>query len=204
MEDRDRLIQKGLDGELSEEEEARFQRLLEEDRELLEELSALKGLKRDLASMPRLEPPSGLKRKVMGRLPTGGWLGLLSRPILTLTPATAAVAILLVAGLVFLRPGASVVKKTPDSAAEEVLVRLSINYPSAKSVNLVGSFNDWKKGEIPLSDEAGDGRWKVTVALKPGVYEYMFVVDGKHWVVDPNADFLKDDGFGRANGILEI
>ena len=205
MEDRERLLQKALDGELSEREDAEFSRLLEEDEELREEYTALEGLKQEMASMPRLDPPEGLKEKVMAQIPGGGWFSFLTRPILTLTPATTAlVAAILIAAVVLLKPGPATVDQTAGTTTEEVLVRFAMNNPEAKSVSLVGNFNNWKTGQLPMIDEAGDGKWKVTVALKPGVYEYMFVVDGKKWIVDPNADFVKDDGFGRTNGILEI
>jgi hypothetical protein len=42
-----------------------------------------------------------------------------------------------------------------------------------------------------------------TVTLPPGMYEYMFVVDGK-WITDPAADERRDDGFGRQNALLRI
>jgi hypothetical protein len=36
------------------------------------------------------------------------------------------------------------------------------------------------------------------------VYEYGFLVDGKDWTADPNADGFTADGFGGENSILII
>jgi len=44
----------------------------------------------------------------------------------------------------------------------------------------------------------------VTIPLKPGRYEYMFVVDGQQWIPDPFAAEQTDDGFGSRNAVLEV
>jgi hypothetical protein len=42
------------------------------------------------------------------------------------------------------------------------------------------------------------------LALPPGDYEYMFVVDDGQWVTDPLAVETRDDGFGGQNAVLEV
>ena len=45
----------------------------------------------------------------------------------------------------------------------------------AKSVYLIGDFTDWMRKPMKKSGN----QWALTVPLKPGRYEYMFVVNGK-------------------------
>lgn len=50
-------------------------------------------------------------------------------------------------------------------------------YPEAKEVYLAGSFNDWRKFELPMN-KTPDG-WRIPYALGPGNYEFKFFIDGK-------------------------
>jgi len=68
-------------------------------------------------------------------------------------------------------------KPAPDGVAFEYTAA------AAKSVNLVGDFNGWSKDETPMRRE-GD-RWSAVLRLRPGVYQYKFVVDGSEYVLDP-------------------
>ncbi len=81
-------------------------------------------------------------------------------------------------------------------------VPFRIYAPDAKSVAVVGSFNNWNPAAttLLLSDT---GWWESGVALEPGAYEYLYMVDGE-WVVPLEAERTTDDGFGGLNGILEI
>jgi len=72
---------------------------------------------------------------------------------------------------------------------------------SAASVSLAGDFNDWSTDATSMSDPEGDGIWSVVMKLKPGSYQYKFVVNGGTWVADPdNARTGGDYG----NSLLEI
>lgn len=46
----------------------------------------------------------------------------------------------------------------------------------ARSVNLVGNFNNWR--ELPMT-RAADGTFRTKLRLGPGTYYYQFVVDGR-------------------------
>lgn len=52
------------------------------------------------------------------------------------------------------------------------------DFEEAESVSLVGSFNDFRAGEI-VCTQSLDGTWRVTVSLPPGTYRYGFMVDGE-------------------------
>src|SRR5438093_1440048 len=76
--------------------------------------------------------------------------------------------------------------------------------PGARSVDVVGAFTDWHTGVVPLRDDDNDGVWSAVVVLPAGTHEYMFVVDGERWVVDPLAGRYVSDGFGRQNALLIV
>ncbi len=78
--------------------------------------------------------------------------------------------------------------------------------PSAKYVNLAGNFNTWGGTEgtgrfdptiDPMTDEDGDGVWQIYKELRPGRYQYKYVIDhGVRWVLDPsNPDTDEEGGF---------
>jgi 1,4-alpha-glucan branching enzyme len=75
-------------------------------------------------------------------------------------------------------------------------------FPNAKQVFIAGSFNDWKASSTPLKD-CGDGSWLLDLALKPGRYEYRFVVDGK-WTDDPLSPGCAPNPFGGHNSVLVV
>jgi len=96
---------------------------------------------------------------------------------------------------------------TPDTSSRcsaEVQFSLRISDNKAHTVAIAGDFNGWNPQANLLEDSEGDGIWIGTLKLEPGRYEYMFVLDGKNWVPDPNALRYVKDGFGNKNAILEI
>jgi hypothetical protein len=93
---------------------------------------------------------------------------------------------------------------TSSICSAEVQFSLKLNNNKTHTVAIAGDFNSWNPGDNLLEDPDGDGIWTGTLKLKPGRYEYMFVLDGKNWVPDPNALRYVKDGFGNKNAILEI
>lgn len=87
---------------------------------------------------------------------------------------------------------------------EAVMVQFSVTAPEARSVFVAGDFNNWDPAEIKLHSRAGSGRWQALVPMTPGLYQYMFVIDGQLWMADPQAAESIDDGFGRHNSLLRI
>ncbi len=92
----------------------------------------------------------------------------------------------------------------PTLSAEEGVAQFVGRFPGARSVEVVGSFTDWRPGVIPLQDDDHDGVWQAEVVLPAGEHEYMFVVDGERWVPDPLADRYVDDGFGGQNAVIIV
>lgn len=81
-------------------------------------------------------------------------------------------------------------------------VKFQLPSPEAKSVYLVGSFNDWDTTATPMKKD-NSGIWKRDVKLTSGTYEYLFYVDGE-WKNDPNGTEVKENPFGTMNNVLVI
>lgn len=88
--------------------------------------------------------------------------------------------------------------------AEGVAVAFEVHAPGALAVELVGTFNGWRAGEILLQGPDATGHWAATVRLPEGRHEYLFLVDGKTWVTDPRATAHRPDGFGHRNALIEL
>ena len=125
----------------------------------------------------------------------------------------ASVAILAVAGLLRLVPERIVeVPITGQSAqmvsfeqgqAPTTYVRLVLVQPGAQSVSVAGDFNGWNPSRTSMERSDG-GVWTTTIRLKPGRYQYMFVIDGKQWLADPLATEDAGDGFGSQTAVLDV
>jgi len=74
--------------------------------------------------------------------------------------------------------------------------------PQAKKVSLVGTFNNWDTKALAAKKDS-KGSWTVKVNLKPGRYEYKFLVDGS-WQNDPRCANSVPNSFGGQNCIVDI
>lgn len=57
--------------------------------------------------------------------------------------------------------------------------------PAARSVTLIGDFNDWDPAAYPMKKQP-DGAWLVQIPLNHGHHHYQFLIDGKP-TLDPRA-----------------
>lgn len=81
-------------------------------------------------------------------------------------------------------------------------VRFEFTHPTATTVCVAGSFNDWLPAAKPLH-RSGNGHWLKETTLAPGTYEYCLVVDGK-FVPDPLALETVPNPFGGRNSVLKV
>ena len=86
------------------------------------------------------------------------------------------------------------------AASSAPKIRLEISKPGAQSVAVAGSFNSWQPEQASTS---GNGGWIKELAIGPGRYEYMFVIDGQ-WMADPNAKEFAPNPFGGQNSVLVV
>ena len=77
--------------------------------------------------------------------------------------------------------------KTNRYSAKNNIRTLSFMHlaPAAKSVCLMGEFNQWDPQSHPMS-KGPDGAWRLDVDLSHGHHQYLLVVDGQP-VLDPRA-----------------
>jgi 1,4-alpha-glucan branching enzyme len=83
-------------------------------------------------------------------------------------------------------------------------MRFSLVDADAKTVSLVGAFNQWSATSHQLTRDGTTNIWTLVVPLPPGEHLFMFVIDGSRWVTPPLADDFVDDGFGSKNGVVIV
>ena len=95
-------------------------------------------------------------------------------------------------------------KKNEKTRANQLRKKVTfiLNADNAKEVHLVGEFNDWKSGSHPMQND-GNGRWKTTISLPEGQFQYKFLVDN-NWVEDPENLRTCTNCFGTVNSILNV
>jgi 1,4-alpha-glucan branching enzyme len=130
------------------------------------------------------------------------WLGIASRA--THHPGWAAalaagVVAVVTLGVMRTRPQSASVAGVPLEPVQFVLVA-----PAARSVAVVGDFNDWGLNDSALVATNHQGVWSVTAPVPAGVHRYAFVVNGKDWVADPSAPRSAGDDFGLPSSALVV
>jgi len=128
------------------------------------------------------------------------WLGaavnLTRRPAYAAALAAGVVAVI-TAGMLSSRP--ETVATTGPIPVQFVLVA-----PEARSVAVVGDFNNWGLGDTALVAENHNGVWSVSAPVPAGVHRYAFIVNGKQWVADPTAPRAASDDFGQPSSALVV
>ncbi len=207
------IIHRLLDGDVSPDEKQAMMDQIESDPVLKEEYDGLAGALHAVKTEVRKPVPTYFTAGVMKKLPqrkrsfAQKMRVFFFRPRMLRWNVAAALA---TAGLVILvltqvvrfqnRPGDTAAVTRQDQV---VTVTMNFYAPEAHQVAVAGTFNKWKVDTDALKRQ-DNGVWTIDIPLKPGVYTYMFVVDGKAWVTDPNADAYRDDGFGYKNSVLRV
>jgi 1,4-alpha-glucan branching enzyme len=90
----------------------------------------------------------------------------------------------------------------PGVTPQRVTVRFEFTHPTATTVCLAGTFNNWQPQANTLHP-VGVGRWWKEVTLAPGTYEYCLIVDGQ-WMPDPLARETVPNPYGGRNSVLKV
>jgi len=114
-----------------------------------------------------------------------------------------AASVLIASGTVFGWTVRDILPDTQSQEAAAVPVRLALHAPDAQSVAVAGTWNEWAPVSLTPAT-SHDGTFQIVLMVPQGRHEYMFLVDGLTWVVDPNATLLSDDDFGMVNAILDV
>ncbi len=91
-------------------------------------------------------------------------------------------------------------KKTATPAAISHV--FSLMAPEATEVYVAGDFNNWENHTHKMR-KYKNGLHKKSIRLKPGRYEYRFVVDGQWWT-DPVNQQRCTSVFGEDNSVVQI
>ncbi|HOQ67700.1 MAG TPA: isoamylase early set domain-containing protein [Candidatus Atribacteria bacterium] len=70
-----------------------------------------------------------------------------------------------------------------------------------RTVAVAGEFSSWDP--LPMN-RVNEECWKIQVELKPGKYQYGFLIDGEEWIADPASLRQVPDGFGKFNSVLVV
>ena len=225
MDERDWLIQRFVDHDLSPLERIDFLKEMDRDPMLRKQVLATEQMLLHSAQLPRMAVPPGFKAEILKQLAPSPvnkpwwkpfWSILFAPRVFQWNPAMAMAAACLLIGMLWIvkqpmipsgsEMGAttSVMKASlPEPDDKPVMVRLVMLEPQARSVAVAGDFNGWQPQETPLQ-RTEDGAWTVTLQVKPGRYHYMFVIDGQEWITDPFAGEYSSDGFGAKNAVLDV
>jgi len=90
--------------------------------------------------------------------------------------------------------------RAPKSAGKPVT--FVVDAPEAREVVVTGDFTKWALDQILLA-RGEDGRWRGSVTLPPGEYQYRLRIDGQ-WRDPPDAPRRVSNPFGSENCLLTV
>lgn len=85
-------------------------------------------------------------------------------------------------------------------------VTFSVPAEEAKSVAVVGSFNEWNTKKATKLKKLKNGTFKGTVDLpSENSYEFRYLIDGESYINDEQADsYVWSDFAGAENGVINL
>ena len=84
-------------------------------------------------------------------------------------------------------------------------VTFSLYAPQARTVDVIGDFNQWQSGVTPLAGPDGEGMWRVKLTLPAArnLIEYIYLLDNVHRRLDLTQPVVQD-GFAGENNVLVL
>jgi chromosome partitioning protein len=89
--------------------------------------------------------------------------------------------------------------KLPE--VREILFKLEA--PEGSVVQIAGDFNEWVPESLDFTESQGRPLWHKSISLKPGSYEYKYLVDGR-WIADPANESTVEDSYGGVNSLISL
>lgn len=83
-----------------------------------------------------------------------------------------------------------------------VLKRFVIYEPEAQSVQIAGSFTDWKN--VPMKMDGPSGYWEIELDVTKGEHKYVFIIGNDKKIADPTILMREKDDFGSENSVLLV
>ena len=212
------LLHKFIDHELSQEEEREFKARLSKNKSLAEEIERFEGVLSQIEKLDEfvtsedfteriIEEVRGKKTRVLEIIKDFFLMPRFLRWRVATLPLVfifiAIVSVVSIESYKFLKSMDLSKSSQMVPILKEAHIKFVYHNPGAKNIYLVGDFNKWRVGEIKLLPK-GEGFWSISIPLQPGRYQYMFVVNGSRWVLDPLSQGVIDDGFGNKNGVVLV
>jgi len=79
----------------------------------------------------------------------------------------------------------------------------TLKAPEGAMVQIAGDFNNWVPEGLHLTRSMARPVWQKVITLKPGTYQYKYLIDGR-WMPDPANDKLVDGSIGGMNSVLNV
>jgi len=166
---------------------------------------------RSLVAAIQADRPIRWKLRPRARLGTAAWwrtpATLRLSPLAGLALAAGLAMIATLGTMRVARPTPNVLTPVATVAAAPVvhdtvtLVRF-VFVGQAKTVSVVGDFNQWGATPTPL-EATSNGAWTASIPLANGRHEYAFIVNGTRWVPDPLAPVSSDE-FDTKSSIVTV
>ena len=80
--------------------------------------------------------------------------------------------------------------------------RFVIYDPSARQVELAGSFTGWQR--MAMKPAGNSGYWELYLQVPSGEHRFAYILDGDRRIADPTLPASEKDDFGGRNSILTI
>lgn len=95
-------------------------------------------------------------------------------------------------------------KKNYSKTGSSCRVTFKLHDVEADEVVLLGEFNEWDPESHPLKKRK-DGSFSTTLSLDAEKeYRFRYLLDGERWENDEEADELRPNRFGTADGVLTL
>ena len=74
--------------------------------------------------------------------------------------------------------------------------------PTARQVELAGSFTGWQR--VALQPIGSSGYWELNLPVPTGEHRFAYILDGNRQMADPTLPASEKDDFGGKNSILNV
>lgn len=107
----------------------------------------------------------------------------------------------LISALVIFFVYASLPKTQPQNE-DFIPKRFVIYQPEAKSVQIAGSFTNWR--DVPMKMDGPSGYWEIELNVKKGEHKYVFIIGDDRKIADPTVLTKERDDFGSENTVIMV
>lgn len=84
---------------------------------------------------------------------------------------------------------------------KEKKIRFKLENNNYYKVNIAGDFNNWSSKDLEM--RLYNNEWLLDINLKPGSYQYKFVINDNNWILDPESEFSFTPN-GNKNSFIRV